>query len=65
MNELKPCPFCGGEPTVTYIGNEHTKIRFIKIQCSGCRFERTDSALKFGFEWLDGIASAAWNRRIA
>ena len=61
--ELDKCPFCGADPTVTYIGNNNTTTRAIKIKCPICRIERTDGAIRYDFEWLENIASMSWNRR--
>ena len=36
-NELKPCPFCGGEAEVTY---DDTPVRII-VMCTSCEV-RTD-----------------------
>ena len=57
MNQLKPCPFCGGEASV--VGKPH-EAKF----CVGCG---DDTCLDFsGLGWLydtDDDAAAAWNRR--
>jgi len=60
---LLPCPFCGTEPDVEFIGNAHTKSRKVKVRCPKCRIERTDAAIRYGFEWLRGIAEKNWNQR--
>jgi len=62
--ELLPCPFCGGEATLRMIGNVHSTRKCV-VKCSGCRYERTDAALRYGDEWLLKTAIAAWNRRSA
>ena len=61
--ELLPCPFCGCEPIEKHIGNNHTKIRKIVIKCPQCRCQRTDAALRNGFEWLEEISAMNWNQR--
>ena len=60
---LLPCPFCGSNPEMKFIGNEYTTKRSVKIICNECRISRTDSALKFGFEWLENVAAEYWNAR--
>ena len=62
-DELKPCPFCGGEPEIRYQGNDYTKSRKITIRCPKCRIERRDAAIKNNFEWLERIAIGHWNTR--
>lgn len=64
MGKLKPCPFCGTEPTVIRYGTERTKRRSIVIKCPKCRIAREDGAVRFGFDWLEGIASKQWNERV-
>ena len=61
--KLNACPFCGAAPIVNYIGNEKTKKRSIVIKCSGCRIQRKDSAMRYGFEWLEKVAVEHWNQR--
>ena len=62
--ELLNCPFCGTEPTIKYVGNEHTKRRLIEIKCPECRIKRTDKALRHGFGFLEKAAVEAWNQRV-
>jgi Lar family restriction alleviation protein len=63
LGELFPCPFCGGEPRLIYKGNDHTKSRSVTIKCSCCRIERTDSAMRHDFNWLENVAIEHWNTR--
>lgn len=68
MSELKPCPFCGGEPTV-----EREEIGFLTITCPNCAKPWSDVPAKdkwaadFDFcgwdETSDEAVIAAWNRR--
>lgn len=63
IKKLIACPFCGETPKIIYTGNDHTKIRKIKIKCPKCRIERTDAAMQHDFEWLERISIANWNKR--
>lgn len=60
MIELKPCPFCGSKPNVTYItnaiGNKIINIECDKSKCNIVLFTRT------GFSSDDAVIEA-WNRR--
>lgn len=62
--EFLPCPFCGGEPKVRHIGNDHTKKRVVEVVCPKCRIKRRDGALIQGFAWLEDIAAKNWNQRV-
>ena len=62
--KLLDCPFCGAEPSVTHIGNNHTKIRKLIIKCPQCRIKRVDAALKNNFDFLEKVASEQWNNRV-
>jgi len=63
--ELKPCPFCGGQPELHLIGNERSRTRKIIIKCTKCRIMRTDAAIKNSISWLEDIAIKNWNTRTA
>ena len=63
MKEILPCPFCGGMPSIKYIGNEYTKKRAIEVKCHKCQVKRIDAALAHGFDWLEEIAIKNWNQR--
>lgn len=64
-NELKPCPFCGGEATVYFApGNRLMNIPCFGVVCKAChvmigtaRDNQTD------FFRSDAEAAEAWNRR--
>ena len=61
--ELLDCPFCGGEPKIKHVGNEHTKKIKIEIKCSKCRATKTNAALSRSFDWLEDISADDWNTR--
>lgn len=52
--ELKPCPFCGGEATISVI----TDAKKYRVKCNSC-------PVTFGRWWFDKEkdAAEAWNRR--
>lgn len=60
---LMTCPFCGTQPEVKYAGNDWSKSRKITVKCPECRCQRTDAAIRHGFEWLEGVAEKNWNQR--
>ena len=63
MNEIKPCPFCGGEGYYSYIGNG-----ICIVKCFECEAEVQDHMT----HRYDAIAMKAareyvirkWNRRV-
>ena len=59
--ELKPCPFCGSKPNVTYIPND-TGGKTINIECDNSKcgvvlFTRLNFV-------SDDYVIEAWNRRV-
>ena len=60
---LGVCPFCGNEPTITQIGNNHTKKRTIEIKCQECKVQMSQSAVRNDVEWLQFSISEKWNKR--
>ena len=71
MNELKPCPFCGGKPYLethhrAFIKAKTTRVAFVR--CRECesrtqRFELTDIGRTSYSEEANKKAIEAWNRR--
>ena len=62
-NELKLCPFCGGEPKKIFIGNAYTKKRSVTIKCTKCFTEQRTGAIHQDHEWCDMKATEKWNKR--
>ena len=59
-NELKPCPFCGGEAVEdSYITNPHITYGTGWIGCRSCRVAMTYVKGDYGRK----LAIKAWNRR--
>ena len=56
MNELRPCPFCGGEAFVQKFRMDDTGRFFISVVCRVC-FAQT------GHHTKEAYAIEAWNRR--
>lgn len=61
MNELKPCPFCGGEARLrafrTYIQSKHRMGEKYYIECCECGLNAPNFINK-------EEAIEAWNRRV-
>ena len=54
-NELKPCPFCGGEAEIIYCEDSccHSQMRYIRCPNLDCNAE----------VWQDKDSIKAWNNR--
>ena len=62
-NELLPCPFCGGDPVMLFIGNSHTKSRKVEIKCKNCHVKRIDATIMHTHDWIAYCAINNWNQR--
>jgi len=63
LDELLDCPFCGGRPVASLMGNgKFIKTIKIKIKCTQCRVERTIASIR-SIEWLEEVSIAKWNMR--
>ncbi len=60
---LLSCPFCGGEPKKTFIGNDHTRSRKVEIKCTKCFTKQVTATLRYGFEQCEEWANEKWNAR--
>ena len=67
-NELKPCPFCGGEAKMKhgFPNRQNKRIRQSLVQCKvcGCRTVTYEQLAYQAWSEVDRIASEAWNRRV-
>jgi hypothetical protein len=59
IQELKPCPFCGGEAEINKTGKNELTIR-----CKGCFINIEQKVLRFSLEWLKETMIKNWNKRI-
>ena len=67
MNELKPCPFCGGEPMLYHQSSKYTDYDGNYVYCMncGCRTKLFECFNGTGKTHEDTKAEAieSWNRR--
>lgn len=63
QGELLPCPFCGGKPATTFIGNNHTKKRSVEIKCTECFTKQVTGAIRHDHKWCEEKAIETWNKR--
>ena len=56
MNELKPCPFCGGKASL------HGK-KYRWVQCDDCRASTVRVEKFYWGQHIDEIPIQRWNRR--
>ena len=62
MDELKPCPFCGGraEQFIRYMPDN---TNYYYIMCSKCKASSNEFFSYFGYEGMQESVEA-WNRRV-
>lgn len=58
MNELKPCPFCGGEAAIREYSNGFNI--WFRVRCDSCGVAQDGIRNGYGKEQ----AVEAWNRRV-
>jgi Lar family restriction alleviation protein len=59
--ELKPCPFCGNEPTIRiFKGKDGWRDRYAVI----CRYDEGGCGAESGLYHYESEAIEAWNRRV-
>lgn len=59
MNELKPCPFCGGEAKVKAYSNGYNI--WFRVMCDDCGVAQ--DGIRNGY-YGEEQAIEAWNRRV-
>jgi Lar family restriction alleviation protein len=63
--EIKPCPFCGGEAELQTIGNDYAQSRSVEIKCTSCYTKQITGAIRQSLEWCKETAIEKWNKRPA
>jgi hypothetical protein len=56
--ELKPCPFCGGEAEI----KQNCRNGF-KLKCKKCTIGYAQKTLHFSLDWLEAKMIEHWNQR--
>ena len=64
VEELLPCPFCGGTAEVTFKGNKFTLMKSATVKCLTCLMQKTVGAIHNNQEWCARTAIKVWNTRI-
>ena len=64
-DQLRECPFCGGDAMMQEKGTDRTPRRFIEIWCVKCRATMENGAIRWTLEKLKAETIAAWNTRPA
>lgn len=54
--DLKPCPFCGGEAELKQTGQKR-----LTIKCNNCKISRSQSVNRFSLNWLEEKVINHWN----
>ncbi len=56
---LNECPCCGHEVKMEYFKKDGLAIR-----CYGCFLKMEQRTLRNGHDWLKGVMSESWNKRV-
>lgn len=62
-DEILPCPFCGTDAEIKFIGNSFTTSRKVTIQCRKCNVKMTNATIRHNHEWIAVITIDKWNKR--
>ena len=57
--ELKPCPFCGSQPSIILFAKENSSWHVYQVMCFSCNVKPKI----FGRSLTKARAIEAWNRR--
>lgn len=65
FDPMSPCPMCGANPRIWFIGNDYSKQRKVKIKCKNtkCQVSISHRGLYTPSETLLMLVVSAWNRR--
>lgn len=63
-DELLPCPFCGGEAVLTFMGNDYAKSRKVEVKCPNCRAKIINAGIRIKSKELAIYSINAWNKRV-
>lgn len=58
--EVKPCPFCGGEPELKRKGKNG-----IHIRCKSCGMGNFQRVITNSMQWLESSLLEDWNKRVS
>jgi transcription elongation factor Elf1 len=65
LDKLLPCPFCGSDVDIEFVGNSRSKKgRKAIIKCPDCRATMTNTTIRYSIEWVAKISVEYWNKRI-
>lgn len=57
--ELKPCPFCGGEAKI-----KQEAKNSLRLACTQCGMGIKQRVVKLSLEWLEKTMITQWNKRV-